>query len=921
MTGTNRRSSDAVTVRRAHSTPLVSVIVPIYNVEQYLQPCLDSLAAQSLFPRLEVLLIDDGSTDGSAVIAKAFEQEHANVRLLSQPNSGPGAARNNGLRHASGEFISFLDSDDLLPPDALLRLLSRTDGTVDVAVGRMRTFPMATNWPWTVELKTARVIDSIDYAPALIHGAGPCNKLFRTSFIRKHGLTFAEEGHFEDVFFTLPALLKARRIALVDALVYEYRKRDLGGSIMDSVFTLPSNYWDHLRVEEFLLQQRSGLTPGAQSAVNQFIVRSFQGFALRAPEHLPPGDLRPFFDRCSKVFRQIPIDVISQTALDARHKIAFAAFIADDFDLFADRPGSVGRLTADGGVLRILRDLPSAVDELVTMDRISAHIESIHMDPVTKHAVVRGRFALGGVPLRRPLGARLALRVRGSGVTVRARNVARPEFAERAPDQLYSGFEARVPVKRLRTGQHHMRLVFMTPEGQASTRTRPSQGYLRSARALAQADLRVIPRVDRWDSCQLLVARGRGATSKFFWHLKLLFEDIDHATNKQPLWQMRVLRLVTRPFFRRRDVWLMAERRDTAQDNSAVLFEHLRKKHPEKQVYYVMDKAAPPAARMRALGHVVNHSSFTHRLLMLHARVLIASYDIDGYLLPDSWKRDEYQRHLAWRIGSRRVFLQHGVIYNDVSAALHKGITGLDLFVTSSLAEARFVKQRMGYGKEVRVLGLPRFDTLSRKKPGKTRILFMPTWRVYLVSPSYAPDRSAKVPLMGSTYQLFISELLNSPRLRDALIAHDAELEFLPHYEMSQVAQQMFEPHPSIVLSHHHQRDIQTALRECDVFMTDWSSTFFDVAYLGTPTVLMPFDQDEFRAGHYRAGYFDFERDAFGPVAYTAKDAVEECIRYLENGQAREDVYDARAARFFGHRDAENCERVIRSIERVAAGR
>ena len=132
---------------------------------------------------------------------------------------------------------------------------------------------------------------------------------------------------------------------------------------------------------------------------------------------------------------------------------------------------------------------------------------------------------------------------------------------------------------------------------------------------------------------------------------------------------------------------------------------------------------------------------------MLHAKVLIASYDIDGYLLPDSWKRDEYQRHLAWRIGSRRVFLQHGVIYNDVSAALHKGITGLDLFVTSSPAEARFVKQRMGYGKEVRVLGLPRFDTLSRKGPARPASCSCPHGGSTLSVRSYsAPDPSAKVP-------------------------------------------------------------------------------------------------------------------------------------------------------------------------------
>src|SRR6185312_8778986 len=130
------------------STPLISLIIPIYDVEDYLAECLDSVAAQSLFARLEVILVDDGSTDTSGQIARDFASRHANVRLVSQRNAGLGAARNTGMQQATGEFLAFLDSDDKLPRDALLHLLSRIDDTVDVAVGRIRTFPSPTNWAW-----------------------------------------------------------------------------------------------------------------------------------------------------------------------------------------------------------------------------------------------------------------------------------------------------------------------------------------------------------------------------------------------------------------------------------------------------------------------------------------------------------------------------------------------------------------------------------------------------------------------------------------------------------------------------------------------------------------------------------------------------------------------------------------------------
>src|SRR4051812_6251676 len=96
----------------------VSVITPVYNVEEYLEETIDSLVNQTLSP-IEIIMIDDGSTDRSPEIIEEYSRRYPNVIFVQQENSGPGAARNTGLKMARGEYISFVDSDDLLPHDAL----------------------------------------------------------------------------------------------------------------------------------------------------------------------------------------------------------------------------------------------------------------------------------------------------------------------------------------------------------------------------------------------------------------------------------------------------------------------------------------------------------------------------------------------------------------------------------------------------------------------------------------------------------------------------------------------------------------------------------------------------------------------------------------------------------------------------------
>ena len=98
--------------------PLVSVIIPVYNVEKYLNQCLDSVIAQTLTD-IEIICVNDSSTDGSLGILEEYEKKDKRIRVVTQPNSGAGAARNRGLSMASGKYLSFLDSDDFFEPDML----------------------------------------------------------------------------------------------------------------------------------------------------------------------------------------------------------------------------------------------------------------------------------------------------------------------------------------------------------------------------------------------------------------------------------------------------------------------------------------------------------------------------------------------------------------------------------------------------------------------------------------------------------------------------------------------------------------------------------------------------------------------------------------------------------------------------------
>ncbi|MFE6159358.1 CDP-glycerol glycerophosphotransferase family protein [Streptomyces sp. NPDC056486] len=214
-------------------TPRLAVVVPVYNVEEFLGPCLRSLAEQTM-PDLEVVMVNDGSTDGSARIARAFADGDDRFRLVEQENAGLGAARNAGVREARGTYLAFVDSDDVVPKDAYERMLAALEKSgsdfVTGNVHRLRSGDRTEQSPmFRKVMESDRSGTHVTRDWDLLGDRIACNKVFRRDFWDRHAFVFPEGVLFEDTPVMIPAHFLAESVDVLKEPVYLWRDRD--GSI------------------------------------------------------------------------------------------------------------------------------------------------------------------------------------------------------------------------------------------------------------------------------------------------------------------------------------------------------------------------------------------------------------------------------------------------------------------------------------------------------------------------------------------------------------------------------------------------------------------------------------------------------------------------------------------------------------------
>ncbi|MFJ4502320.1 CDP-glycerol glycerophosphotransferase family protein [Streptomyces sp. NPDC088864] len=448
--------------------PRLSVVVPVYNVELFLTDCLKSLAEQTMTD-LEVVMVDDGSTDGSAALAEEFAAGDDRFKLVRQKNGGLGHARNTGFRncHPESRYLAFCDSDDIIPPNAYELLVESLEETgSDLASGnvlRLRAGGKLVQSPmFRKPMATTRKRTHVSRDLDLLGDRIACNKVFRRSFWDKHEFAFPVGALYEDIPVVLPAHFLAGAVDIVKDPVYYWRDRP--GSITTSRAVVRGirDRVAHVQgVSEFLAEKRTAADK------NHYEAHALANDLWYFMEVLPDGDQEyrdAFLTYTNKFIDQVDPSVLDGLPLRLRvmwylvreHRMdeLLALLLQDKREPGAFEVSGLRRRQAHYPVLT--RPVPAPVLRVADSDLpLAARLRDAQWRDgklfLKGYAYVRNLPVTSGPSEFRMGWLRAGKR---NVVPLRLRRVDEPEATARSRQSLHdyhrSGFETSVDASRLR---------------------------------------------------------------------------------------------------------------------------------------------------------------------------------------------------------------------------------------------------------------------------------------------------------------------------------------------------------------------------------------------------------------------------------------------------------------------------------------
>lgn len=400
---------------------------------------------------------------------------------------------------------------------------------------------------------------------------------------------------------------------------------------------------------------------------------------------------------------------------------------------------------------------------------------------------------------------------------------------------------------------------------------------------------------------------------------KKIFDKLKYEIKKQ----LYSLKIFKRPCLIRflaksnKKYYLFNDRIMYADDNAEQLFRHINATHKAmaKYSYFVLDKKSPKIKELKKVGKVLKFGTLRHKIKYLNSRMLISSHAsyYDRVYNPFNEKEMEL---LKDKINKKFVFLQHGVTFNDVHKILNRAHIIADLFITTTNKEhEEILSEKYMYDPEnVKCTGLSRFDRLENIN--ENIILIAPTWRAYLTDAKFT--NKDKQSFEESDFYMQYRSLLENRELLSKLKNSKYQIYFLLHPAFVQFKDE-FNKYNNEIVKILTTKDISYSelFKKCSVFITDYSSTHFDVAFLSKPIIYYQFDKEKFYDSHYDIGYFNYEKDGFGDVIYKEENLIKELINYIDNKCNIKELYKQRINKTFKFLDRNNSERTYQEIKKI----
>ena len=359
---------------------------------------------------------------------------------------------------------------------------------------------------------------------------------------------------------------------------------------------------------------------------------------------------------------------------------------------------------------------------------------------------------------------------------------------------------------------------------------------------------------------------------------------------------------IARFYGKRHNIWIVCERGTDARDNGYHMFKFLRKTHPEIDLYYIISESSTDKRKVEELGKVITYKSIQHYFVQYAANVRMSTHIYGFATQPTFYKIVNRHR----KFPGVSISLKHGITKDDLPQ-LYAENARLDLVIAGSKPEYDYMLKHFHYSeKNLQYTGFARFDNLIDYSQGN-QILVMPTWRNYL-------SDQCEDDFCDSEYFEKWQSFINSPKLIDKLRSTGIKLVFYPHHEMQRFIKLFHADYENVIIANKEKYDVQALLRTSDLLITDYSSVFFDFAYMNKPCIYYQFDEAKYRENQYHKGYFDYRTMGFGEVVKREEDLIHIVGEYIDLNFANKECYKSRYQSFFPLHDDKNCQRIYNAI-------
>lgn len=859
-------------------SPIITAVIAAYEIEDYADALFRSIEGQTISPSdIEIIVVDDGSRDLTLEKARSWaSRSRFDATIVTQENSGVAAARNRGIGLAKGEWIAFVDSDDVLDKEyfeALFNFIHRdAHKSASMLTSRSLIFNEEKGiaqdiHPLGWKYRRGDRLVSLSREPHVIHLGGH-STIVKSSVVRRHQIRFSSDVRpaFEDAHFIGTYLGKFEEpvIGLVASARYYYRKRANGSSLIDTTWTKPEKFthepkFGHLALLESLKDSLGQVPEWAQNMVLYSLYWYFRADRqLNSPlKGISQELFDEFWETLYKIFELIDESTIRRFNI-VNYGWALKEGILRHFKGTSIIPNmqNVAYMWNADDIKRNTRKIGYTFTGEKPSEKIFTDGSEFTgaISKSIRHESF-GRTLMFEQVIVLPRVRHVDLYLNGSKV-----RIVKPTAAE----PLDTSFKSNPKHLQLSVG------TYTPTASELVRRAKGSNGYKKAIVGAKAVSLKI--KEESWINGDTTIRSSVKLGNRIYARYTSKRKTTSSYSQDKSL-----VRLAHSPHIREkyRDAWIIIDHPARADDNGEHFYRYMAEEQPHINIFFMIKASSDDWTRLSQEGfRLIAYGSDEAVLVTLNAKYIISSH-IDAGIY------DPVSKHRFGPSPARRIFLQHGMVMNDLSNWLNT--KGLALMVSSSPSELEhFVGDGSKYKfthKEVSLTGLPRHDTLAALSytPLKERkfISFVPTWRQGLTNSinaasSFEEKRSL---LHSSEFYKAWHSVTHSARIQKTAENSGAQIVFVLHDHMA-AFKELFEFESHVKLTSFKEVRVQEFLVNSKVVVTDYSSIATEAAIAGAAVSYFQFDKALiYSAGHtFSPGWFDYDEDGFGPVLITTNE-------------------------------------------------